>query len=218
MQKLNSLIVLFSFLIISSLSYSETSYNEIDTYLKRIFEYSKTHDVKVLEELRNDIMVKNNRTLTNAYLLALYIASPEKYKQQYVEDFPVDYDGIMFDLYESIELKKLTPKFLYSFESIGVIAKEGNEKAIEKILQGSINSDGVVSELFCNILIQLFDKQPQKTLKMLSGLNKEQRQKEYSCFKLMDIEEFVSFKKKLKTIKPASKTEEILIKEIELYQ
>lgn len=193
--------------------------NDIDTFLTAMFNYAKAHNLRALEGLRGEVKLKNDRTLTNAYSLALYIASPNKYEQHYVMGFPVDYDGIMHDLYERIELKRLTPKFLYSIESIGLIAQGGNEKAIEKVLQGNIHSDGVVAELFCDILIKLFEKQPQKTLRAFSQIDKEQRQKNYLCFKVLNLKEFTSLKTKIKKVKlKASKLELTVIQEIEKYE
>ncbi len=214
------IVYLLSILVCILISYSlaNVTANEIESYLIKIFDYAKARNIKALEGIQGEINSKKNRTLTTAYPLALYIASPEKYKQQYVDGFPVTYDEIMHDLYESIELKQLTPKFLYSVESIGLIAEEGNEKAIRKVLEGTIHSDGVVSELFCDILTNLFHKQPQKTLKALSKLNKEQRTKEYSCFKLMDLEDFAILKTNLKKLKSLSKLEKVVVQEIEHYQ
>lgn len=220
MRMVNSLILAFCLLVGGARSISgEMMSNEIDAYLSKMFDCAKAHNVKALEELKNKIKLKENKTLTVAYSLALYIASTKKYKQQYVETFPVDHKGIMYDLYEQIELKNLTPSFLYSIEAIGSIAEEGNEKAIEKVLYGHIHSDGVVAELFCDFLVRLFDKQSQKTLRALSRLREEQRQKNYSCFRMMELNEFSSFKENLSKAKgKATKSETKIIEEIERYQ
>jgi hypothetical protein len=191
----------------------------IASYLAKLFAYSKAHNVKALEELREDTRSRNNRTVTNAYLLALYIASPQKYEQEYIDGFPENYEGIMHDLYETIELKQLTPTFLYSFESIGSIAKDGNEKAIKKVLQGTIHSDGVVAEVFCNVLVDLIQTQTRKTLKALSQFGNEERKKQYLCFKLLGYGGLDSLKKTLREMRHgASASEEVVIQEIENYE
>lgn len=219
MKMISLIILLFCLPVSVGLSNSDTSSNEMDICLRKMFAYANDHNVRALEEMSSQIKLRNNKLLTNAYSLALYIASPKKYKQQYVDAFPTDYEGIMYELYERIELKKLTPKFLYSIESIGLIAEEGNEKAIGKVLNGNIHSDGVVSELFCGILAKLFARQTQKTLKCLSRLDKEQRDKNYSCFNVMDSREFALLKEKLKRMRSKiSEAETIVLSEIENYQ
>ena len=215
MRLISSFIFVF---ILTGLSLANMTTAEIESYLIKMFDYANAHNIKALEDMKSEIVSKKIGTIVTAYSLALYIASPEKYKNQYIDNFPVTYEGIMYDLYELIELKQRTPKFLYSIESIGLIAQDGNKKAIEKVLEGTIHSDGVVSASSCDILTDLFHKQPRKTLKALSKLSTEQRSKEYSCFKLMNSEEFILLKKNLKKLKPASKLEKKVIQEIERYQ
>ncbi len=219
MKKVGVLVFLFFFVLGLRLANSGTESNEANPFLKEMFHYANTHNVKSLEELAEKIKQKNNRLLNNANFLALYIASPEKYKRLYVDNFPVDYEGIMLDYYEQIELKMLTPKFLYSIESIGLIAEEGDEKAIEKVLTGMTNSDGVVAESFCQIIVKLLQKQPEKTLNCLASLSKAQRKKNYACFGVADSREFalaIDSLKKIKTKIPNAEREVLL--EIESYQ
>jgi hypothetical protein len=213
------LFILLVCMSVMSSSYGQTGSNEADPFLVKMFDYAKAHNVKALEGLRNEVKLKKNRTVTNAYSLALYIAAPEKYKQQYVNNFPVDYQGIMLDFYEQIELKKLTPTFFYSIDSLGLIAAEGNDKAIEKVLIGSIHSDGIVGEEFCDILEKIFDKQLHKTVKAFSRIDDGQRQKAYSCFEMMEAKDFGALKSKLEKLKAkATKPEKKIIREIENYQ
>ncbi len=219
MKKTILLALLFCLSVRVSLTYSQTVSNEADPFLVKMFYYAKTHNVKALEELRDKIKLEKNRTLTNAYSLALYIAAPEKYKQQYVDNFPVDYEGIMMDFYEQIELQRLTPTFFYSIDSLGLIAAEGNDKAIEKVIIGSIHSDGIVGEEFCDILEKIFDKQLQKAVKAFSRIDEGQRQKAYICFEMMAAKDFSALKSKLEKLKAkATKLEIKIIREIENYQ
>ncbi len=219
-MKIISLLILLFCLTgsLSSANGQKTS-DELDSYLKKIFNYANSHDVKALEELKDKIKIKKDRALTNAFSLALYIASPEKYKRQYVDNFPIDHEGIMVDYYERIELKRLTPSFLYSIVSIGFIAEEGNEKAIEKVLRGSIHSDGIVAEEFCDMAVKIINKQLQKTLQAYSRINEADRQTAYSCFQMMDVKEFRALKSKLNKIRAGATESEIkIISEIENYQ
>lgn len=58
------------------------------------------------------------------------MAAPQTYEAQFVEKFPTASSAITHDLYENIELKRLTPKFLYSVEALGEIALKGKTKPL----------------------------------------------------------------------------------------
>ena len=61
-----------------------TKENETDKYLIKIFNYAKKHDLKALEAMNTKLVSeKNNLTISIAYPLALYIASPDKYKNRF---------------------------------------------------------------------------------------------------------------------------------------
>lgn len=165
-----------------------------DPFLVKMFDYAKDHNISALEDLRDNIITRQDQSLLAAYYLALYIAAPDKYKQQYVDNFPVD-DGIMNNYYARIELNRLTPSFLYSFNALGLIAAEDNPKAIEKIVIGVNHSDGIAAEEFCDLLIKTFDKQMAETIKTLSRIDKGVRQETYSCIEMMNTDEYSAFKK-----------------------
>ena len=187
-----------------------------DEFLVKMFDNAKVHNVNYVESLRGNILAKEDQA---AYYLALYIADPNRYKQQYVDNFPTDDSGIMFNYYERIELNRLTPSFLYSFSELGLIAQAGNSKAIEKVIIGLNHSDGVVAEEFCDVLIKTFVKQLSKTVTTLAGTDKGERQKSYSCFVMMEANEFGALKAELKRIKSkATKPEKQIISEIENYR
>jgi hypothetical protein len=196
-----SLTLLFCLIVGLHLAHGATVSNETDAYLVKIFNYAKVHDLQALEGLRKEIETLNNSTLAIAYALSLYMAAPEKYESQYVEKFPVDSSGIMRDLYENIELKRLTPRFLYSVEALGEIALKGNEKAIGKILTGVVHSDGAVSELFCDYTAKLFDKKLQSTVAALSRIDASERKGTYDCLKLMESKDVAALKKNVRKIK-----------------
>ncbi len=217
MKAATSLIFLFCLFLGISLSNSQTTPDDTDTFLKEMFNYADSHNVKALEELRDRIRMKKDRELTAAYSLALYIAAPKKYKQQYVDNFPIDSEGMSY-FNERIELKGLTPSYLY-IDAIGRIAEKGNDKAIEKVIIGFTLSDGGAAELFCDSLEKLFDKQLRKTLKAFSRIEEGLRQKSYICFKLMEGEKFGSLKGKLRKLRrEATKSEIKVIDEIDKYQ
>jgi hypothetical protein len=217
MKAVSSLILLFCLFLVVSLSNSQTTGDETDTLLKEMFNYANTHNLEALEGLRDQIRMKKDRELTAAYSLALYIAAPKKYKQQYADNFPGDSEGMRY-FSERIELKGLTPSYLY-IDAIGRIAEEGNDKAIEKVIIGFTLSDGGAAELFCDYLEKLFDKQLRKTLRAFSRIEEGLRQKTYICFELMEGEKFSSLKSKLRKLRQeATKSEIKVIDEIDKYQ
>lgn len=217
MKMVSSLTLLLCLFMGLSLSNGQTAPDETDIFLKEIFKYANTHNVRALEELREKVDLKNDRDLTAAYSLALYIAAPKKYKQQYVDNFPIDAEGMHY-FNDRIELKQLTSSYLY-IDAIGGIAEEGDDKAIEKVIIGFNHSDGGAAELFCDTLTRLFGKQLRKTLKAFSRIDKGLRQKAYLCFELMEAKEFSSLKSKLgKLRREATKSEIKVIDEIDKYQ
>jgi len=201
-------VLFFYFIVYSSFAVGNGTMTDNDAFLKKMFNYANTGNLKALEALKNEVIGQRNKTLALAYSLALYIASPNIYERQYVEAFPVNFEGIMYDLYEQIELKRLTPSFLYSVESIGSIAKKGDEKAIEKVFRGYIYSDGVVSESFCESIPGVFIKQAQKTVSVLSRIDKEDRQRDYLCLSTLSPEQLAQLKKNIEKLMPTVSTQE----------
>ena len=93
------------------------------TSLSALFEHAKRHEIDAVLRLGQDPVHAGDRAWEIGYPVALYIASPQKYQRGFVDHFPVDAEGIMQILYEKIEVPKLTPKWLFSFESLGSIAR-----------------------------------------------------------------------------------------------
>jgi hypothetical protein len=218
MRAVSALIAFFFFWVGVSLSNSQTAPNDTDAFLEVMFSYARDHDVGTLEKLRPEIKLKKDPGLATAYSLALYIAAPSKYRQQYVDNFPIDVEGIHY-LYERIELRGLTPTFLHSIDLIGSIAETGNAKAIEKVVIGIGHSDGGITELFCDTLTRLLDKQLKKTLTVLSRMDEGVRKNAYTCFGLIESQKFSSMIMELRKMKgKVSKPENIVIQEIEKYQ
>ncbi len=208
-------VLFFCFIVYSSFAVGNGTSTETDPFLKKMFNYANTGDLKALEAMKAEVSGQRSKTLALAYSLALYIAAPNTYERQYVEAFPVNYEGIMYDLYEQIELKGLTPAFLYSVESIGSIAKKGNEKAIEKVFRGLVHSDGVVSESFCESIPGVFIGQAQKSVSVLSRMEKEDRQKDYLCLSTLSREQLAQVKKNIEKLAPrVPRQERLVIREI----
>jgi len=210
MKKIILVILLFCLSIGLGLSYGQEKSNEADPFLAKMFNYAKAHNIKALEGLREQIKKKNNRNLTYAYSLALYIASPKEYKQQYIDNYPTDFDGLYF-IGTQVDNKGLTPTYFYSIDSIGLIAEEGNEQAIEKIIFGQNHSDGGGAELFTEYLEKVLNKHLQKTIKVFSRIDERQRKKAYVCFEDMGTKEFSSIKNKLNQLKTTATGSELKI-------
>jgi hypothetical protein len=147
--------------------------SDVSDTLTKMFRYANSGDIKSLELMQKD--VNNNKTLVNAYIVALYVASPDRYAKEFVSKFPVDYSGIMYDIYDKIELPHLTPKFLYSFDALGAIADHGDRLAIEKIALGLIHSDGIVSEEYCDNLQRVYGKYRDEVSDVLKSLSADQQ-------------------------------------------
>jgi hypothetical protein len=208
--------LLLSFLLTSCFTKAEVASDKMDATLRRIFSYARSHDTNALENLMDEIEWKNNRTLSNAFTLALYISAPEKYEAQFIERFPTDYAGIMYDFYDQIEIKNLTPHFMYSVEAVGNLAQKGNEKAINRLLRGSIHSDGAVAEMFCEQVQRTLCSQTITTVRVLSGIEEDTRKKLYwLCLEDMEMKEFSALRDKLMKLRPtATEKEATVIQEI----
>ena len=204
-------VLFFCFIVYSSSAVGNGTSTDTDAFLKKMFNYANAGNLGALEAMKVEVNGQRNKNLALAYSLALYIASPNTYERQYVEAFPVNYEDIMYDLYEQIELKRLTPAFLYSVESIGSIAKKGNEKAIEKVFRGYIHSDGVVSESFCESIPGVFIEQARKTVSVLSRIDKEDRQRDYLCLSTLSPEQLAQLKKNIEKLTPTVPTQERLV-------
>ena len=185
--------------------------------LVELFDLASKKNASKLESMREVVNASTNNTLRRAYPVALFIAAPSQYEQEFVETFPVDHNGLMEELY-GLELKQLTPRFLYSVIALGKIADKGNEKAIQKVLQANTHSDGVVGELLCETFTNLLQDQPRKTLIELSALSANDRGKNYSCLKLLSPENLRSLRKRLGQIsQETSDREKAVVRQIELY-
>lgn len=219
MRYLTFLLSLFCVLLPAKILKANNAKSVVDVnqQLTIIFQHANTHNLQALEGMKATIERMDNSTLTLAYALGCYMAAPEKYERQYVAIFPSDTNGIMNGLYEGIELKRLTPKFLYSIEALGQVALKGNSYALEKVLTGVIHSDGAVSELFCDYTVKLFDKNLQKTLTKLSRMEPSGRSGIYQCFKLMSPEDVELLKSKVKKKKTNDKGVKTVIQEIGHY-
>lgn len=219
MQK--SLLLLLASLMVcapeSEVTANGVSLSKDNDPLVELFDLASKKNVSMLESMREAVNASTNKTLKRAYPVALFIAAPSQYEQEFVETFPVDHKGLMEELY-GLELKQLTPRFLYSVIALGKIANKGHEKAIQKVLQANVHSDGVVGELLCENFTNLLQNQPQKTLIKLSALSANDRGKNYSCFKLLSPEDFKSLKKRLGQIgQETSDREKAVVRQIELY-
>jgi hypothetical protein len=158
--------------------------------LAKMFQYAKQHKVESLLRLRVRVDESRDSLLRLGYALALCIAEPAASHNldMYVQAFPEDSDG-MDGLYEKIELKGLTPTFLYSLELLSTAARGGNTKAMAKVLGGIGRSDGAVAEQLCDTVAGLLQTQLGPTIGVLGLMPESDRVKAYECLKTGDIDE-----------------------------
>jgi len=147
-----------------------------------LFEHARRHETEAVLRLKPGAEQGGDRVWEIGYYVALYIASPEKYRNEFVEHFPVDSEGIMRILYEQIELPKLTPKWLFSFAALGEIARAGDAPAMQRCLNGMIHSEGAVAESYCDSIEKAFGSQPETWVKVLQSGPEDPRGAIATCF------------------------------------
>jgi hypothetical protein len=172
--------------------------------LNNIFDLARKHDSIALARLARSEEISGNSLYRNALNVARYIADPSRYEQRFVETFPQDMSGIMSDLYEQIELTKRTPEFLFSFKSLGAIARRGSSAAVRKLFGAITVADGVVGEQLCEDANWVLTKRSKLAVESLSMLSPSTRTKVYSsCLALLDRDEKKRMKESLSSIKPS---------------
>lgn len=115
--------------------------------LDEMFALAARRDIEALEARRTEFMGARDRRFGIAYALASYVAAPELHRRQFVATFPTESNDLMFFLYNQIELPGLTPRFLYSMESLGDLALAGDVEAMGKLVTAATHADGIVGEV-----------------------------------------------------------------------
>lgn len=173
--------------------------------LEEIFDLGKKGNVKKLCELTQ----RTKRPLErNALNIALYIASPQKFSKKFVDEFPQS-SRELNEIYEEIELEKLTPEFLYTFRSLGRLANAGSVNAAKKIFGAIPLTDGVISTQLCSDANQLFETAPQVALTGLAAHPRSIRTKAYSCFLLLDEDEVERIRQAVERTPPVDSQREV---------
>jgi hypothetical protein len=181
--------------------------------MAKLFERARAGDTKGLQGLASKVDEARSPTVRYAYQLARYIADPQGYAAQYVAEFPEDSAGVMGAVYE-VELatradgRRLTPRFLYSFDELGKLAERGQPGATRKLFVVAGNSDGVVTEFVCEQAIKALVGQTAKSIDALSSLQEGQRGKTYGCFDGASTDELQALRASLSGL-PAGKHDEI---------
>jgi len=171
---------LLTFIIMSNL-YSQNIQKNIEEI------YTKSYEDTIM--LMNDIQrVKDISENSKIFLYHFYLFLQDQMlnKSDFIIYFPQNYEDIMRLLYERVELKKLTPEFLYSFRMLGGYALEKDIKAVEKILIVYLHSDGVVAELLSDYIVKLFNVDFELMIYFLNGLEIKDMYKITDCVKIID--------------------------------
>jgi len=172
-----------------SLACADSPSAGVDAQIDAIFQMAKRRDTASLENMKASVDSRSDRSLSIAYSLALYLAAPEKYEDQFVTNFPEDYEGVMLDLYR-FEEEHRTPSFLFSFDALGRIAEHGNAQAMRKLVLAAAHSDGVVAEALCEVLGRLISERPRETRAALQKLPSPDRERTVECVKSATIEQY----------------------------
>lgn len=152
---------------------------------QELLRWAKAGDLRQLETVKEEIDQANNSELSQAYALALFIASPSTFTDRFISAFPTDYQGVMIGYYQNLEVPALTPRFLFSFESLGGLATSGNEKAIDKLLFATAHSEGVVTEVLCDYVVGgIKSNILPRLIKTLDAMPTSERRKVYVCLRL----------------------------------
>lgn len=157
--------------------------------LAQMFLFAKAHKKQALVELAKKSNGEQDTTLSLAYSVALYLADKKRERDRFVQNFPTDGESITL-LYElGVSDTNLMPSFLFPFESLGEIAASGHRKAIKKLSNVIIHSDGVVTSTLCEYAGKLFLLNLETFSASISGFDQEDRQKVYSCFESLSEED-----------------------------
>jgi hypothetical protein len=177
-----------------------------------LFERARAGDTEGLRGLASKVKEARSPAVEHAYHLARYIADPQGYAAEYVAEFPEDSAAVMGAVYE-VELatgpdgKRLTPRFLYSFDELAKLAERGQPGAAQKLFVVAGASDGVVTEFVCEKTIKLLVDQTAKGLDTLSSLQEGQRRKAYGCFDAASTDELQALRASLSRLPPGKHDE-----------
>jgi len=133
-------------------------------------------DLAGVESLRERAMTSPDHRY--AYLLARYLADPDRFVDAFVREFPAN--ASMTYVY-ALELAigtdgaQLTPYFLYAFDQLGMLAIQGKVEAIGKLYEVMLHSDAVVSEAVCESIYQTIERHPASAVERLAALEVSRR-------------------------------------------
>jgi hypothetical protein len=139
-----------------------------------------------------------------AYHLARYIADPDGYVETFIVEFPTSSDAVMGYIYK-LEISTrpdgglITPRFLYSFDALGMLASAGRASAVGKLYRVAIHADAVVSEFVCERIAQIITRETSIALDELAKLSMDDRRHVYGCFGTASSAEISQMRSSLET-------------------
>ncbi len=172
-----------------------------DALITELFERARAHDVTAVEALAHHFDKDDF-----AYPLALYIAAPDERVQTFVAAIPRD-SSIMGRVY-GLEVavgadgKRLTPRFLFTFDELASAAGRGVPGAMERLLLAAGNSDGAVAEFLCERLPDAVVARSGEALAEFDGMDRDHRNAVLACLSEASAEEKVEIRRTL----PAAST------------
>lgn len=141
--------------------------------LEAVCAYTRNKDTRALLQAASGHPV--DRTVAFAIAYGLYLIEPKEYATFYVASVPVDTRTIG-DIYQRYDLNpNCRREFLGWIDSLGLLARQGDLAAIRRLVYGTVRSDGVIGEEFCDELRGCLDQQMGRTLRVLAQVDKDTR-------------------------------------------
>lgn len=138
-------------------------------HLQRMVECATAHDESGLEKYwgRMDDALKRNQVLALAHGWYLYTITPKKWRKEFVENYPSDFDGVC-DLYR-VSLAYCPKESAGSaLKDLGRIAEEGDVRAIQRLVAGLRSyATPPTIELEAE-LSRVMERQPDKAVRALA--------------------------------------------------
>jgi len=159
-------------------------------------------DKAILEKRIDEMEGLSNEMKKFLYHFRLLSVDSSLHINEFIKYFPEDYKDIMCIIYEKIELQKLTPYFLYSFELLGNYAVKNGNDSIRKLFIVYCRSDGIVAELLSDYILILLKSDIKNSVLLLNSLDSKDQQKILMCLKMLPEKEAKKLRKKIEKLSP----------------
>ena len=177
--------------------------------LVQMFGLADHHNLKLLMAMHDRIRSRGDRILSDNYAVALYIADNNRFRMQFVRNFPTDLQGFL-SFGCAIGSWSNGARVLFPYKTLVRYALTGDKDAIRKALL--VETDGIVAEYMTDYATLIASKFPHTSLQQLGSTTEVQRNR-VICYNLDDWYRRAEFDRFLAT-KPASSAEAALLKDL----